>query len=172
MDIIAVVLTNSWLSSSSSKQIKRNNCTTLSRCEIFTLCTLLKVYLEECGPVAVTVAAQSFFSGQDVLQDFLLCTSLTEQTCSLVPDRAACYQHSHLAPYSLSLPADRHKTKDSKSMKGKQLNLIVFYCLGFSSWYTTSWTCCLLFCLRVMLSCNIGVFQGFATRTVAKCVVQ
>lgn len=48
--------------------LQRNwsNYITLSSCEVFAICTLLKVYLEECGPVTVSQVAQSFFSAQDV----------------------------------------------------------------------------------------------------------
>lgn len=114
-----------WLSSASSKQTGVITQFWWSRCEVFVSYTLLKVYFEGRGPVAVAQVAQSFLSGQDVPQDFLRCTSFTEQTCSLVPDQRAADHHipASLLKACLCLQTDtKVKVEYPANVQDKKIN--------------------------------------------------
>lgn len=128
-------------------QTNRSNYITLSSCEVFAICTLLKVYLEECGPVTVSQVAQSFFSGQDVPLRTFPCArhslsrpvhwSRTEQQIISIPASllTACLCLQTHTKQKVEFTAN---LQDTRSINCIQLYLIVFYCIGFSLWYRTS----------------------------------
>lgn len=117
-------------------QTQRSSYVTLSRCEVFALCTLLKVYLENCVlPLCHRLLRVLQWTARPS-QDFLLCTSLTEHPRFTGQDGAADHKHSQPRFLQLLFACRRTQNKTSIQCNLARYELTTTYrTLSYCIWH-------------------------------------